>query len=102
IASKVGIQRVFVRGQGEYDTSKYGAFEDLAAADAGDFVPTPSEPQEAIAVIYTGGSTGMPKGVVASHSYFLAASLRYQEISQATPDDIHYTGALQLFHVGGS
>jgi crotonobetaine/carnitine-CoA ligase len=102
IASKVGIQRVFVRGEGEYDTAKYGSFADLAAAAAGDFVPTPSEPQEAIAVIYTGGSTGMPKGVVASHSYFLAASLRYQEISQATPDDIHYTGALQLFHVGGS
>jgi crotonobetaine/carnitine-CoA ligase len=102
IASKVGIKRVFVRGEGEYDGSKYHSFDEMYAADAGDFVPTPSEPNEAIAVIYTGGSTGMPKGVLASHTYFLAAALRYQEITQATPEDIHYTGALQLFHVGGS
>jgi acyl-coenzyme A synthetase/AMP-(fatty) acid ligase len=65
VASKVGIQRVFVRGEGEYDGTKYGTFAELAAADAGDFVARPSEPHEAIAVIYTGGSTGMPKGVLA-------------------------------------
>ena len=101
VASKVGIQRVFVRGAGEYDTGRYDAFADLAAADPGDFVARPSEPQDAIAVIYTGGSTGMPKGVLASHTYFLAFGLRYQEIAEATQDDIHYTGALQLYHVGG-
>jgi crotonobetaine/carnitine-CoA ligase len=43
----------------------------------------------------------MPKGVLASHTYFLGFALRYQEIAEATPDDIHYTGALQLYHVGG-
>jgi crotonobetaine/carnitine-CoA ligase len=101
VAGKVGIQRVFVRGEGEYDTSQYGTFADLAAAGPGDFEPTPSGPHEAIAVIYTGGSTGMPKGVLASHTYFLGFALRYQEIAGATPDDIHYTGALQLYHVGG-
>jgi crotonobetaine/carnitine-CoA ligase len=101
VADKVGIQRVFVRGEGEYDTSKYGSFADLVTADAGDFRPNPSGPHEPVAVIYTGGSTGMPKGVLASHTYFLGFALRYQEIAQATPDDIHYTGALQLYHVGG-
>lgn len=101
VASKVGIQRVFVRGEGEYDAGRYGSFADLAAADPGDFVARPSEPQDAVAVIYTGGSTGMPKGVLASHTYFLAFGLRYQEIAGATQDDIHYTGALQLYHVGG-
>jgi crotonobetaine/carnitine-CoA ligase len=101
VAKKVGIQRVFVRGEGEYDTTKYGSFRDLVNADAGDFKATPCEPNEAIAVIYTGGSTGMPKGVLASHTYFLTASLRYQDVAEATPEDIHYTGALQLFHVGG-
>jgi carnitine-CoA ligase len=101
VANRVAIQRVFVRGEGQYDTSQYGSFVDLANADAGDFKPAPCEPQEAIAVIYTGGSTGLPKGVLASHTYFLAFGLRYQEIAEATPDDIHYTGALQLYHVGG-
>ena len=33
--------------------------------------------------------------------FFLAFALRYQEIAEATPDDVHYTGALQLYHVGG-
>jgi crotonobetaine/carnitine-CoA ligase len=101
VRDRVGIRRVFVRGEGEYDTSRYGSFAELAAADPGGFEPTPSEPHEAVAVIYTGGSTGMPKGVLASHTYFLAFGLRYQEVAQATPDDIHYTGALQLYHVGG-
>jgi crotonobetaine/carnitine-CoA ligase len=101
VADKVGIKRVFVRGEGEYDTARYGSFLDLVTADAGDFVPNPSGPHEPVAVIYTGGSTGMPKGVLASHTYFLGFSLRYQEIAQATPEDIHYTGALQLYHVGG-
>ena len=61
VATKVGIQRVFVRGEGDYDTGRYDAFADLAAADPGDFVARPSAPQEAIAAIYTGGSTGCPK-----------------------------------------
>jgi crotonobetaine/carnitine-CoA ligase len=100
VKGRVGIQKVFVRGEGEYDTSQYGAFADLAAADAGNFEPTPCGPHEAVAVIYTGGSTGMPKGVLVSHTYFLAFALRYQEIAEATPDDIQYTGALQLYHVG--
>ncbi|HEY3594856.1 MAG TPA: AMP-binding protein, partial [Polyangiaceae bacterium] len=101
VADQVAIKRVFVRGEGEYDTSKYGSLLDLIAADAGDFKPTPSDPHEPVAVIYTGGSTGMPKGVLASHTYFLGFALRYQEIAAATSDDIHYTGALQLYHVGG-
>jgi carnitine-CoA ligase len=101
VEGRVGIRRVFVRGEGKYDTSRYGSFGDLAAAATGDFEPTPCGPHEALAVIYTGGSTGMPKGVLASHTYFLAFALRYQEIAEATPDDIQYTGALQLYHVGG-
>jgi crotonobetaine/carnitine-CoA ligase len=101
VRDRVGIRHVFVRGDGEFDPSQFRAFADLLAPDAADFVPTPSEPDEAIAVIYTGGSTGMPKGVLASHTYFLAFGLRYHEIAQATPQDIHYTGALQIFHVGG-
>jgi crotonobetaine/carnitine-CoA ligase len=101
VAGRVGIRRVFVRGQGEYDRSQYESFVELAAAPAGDFEPTPCGPHEALAVIYTGGSTGMPKGVLVSHTYFLAFALRYQEIAEATPNDVHYTGALQLYHVGG-
>jgi crotonobetaine/carnitine-CoA ligase len=101
VAGKVGIDRVFVRGEGEYDTSQYGSFADLGANDASEFTPTPSRPDEAVAVIYTGGSTGMPKGVLASHTYYLAFALRYQEIAEATPQDVQYTGALQLYHVGG-
>jgi crotonobetaine/carnitine-CoA ligase len=100
VEARVGIKRVFLRGAGEYDP-RYATFADLADADAGDFEATPSEPQDPLAVIYTGGSTGMPKGVLASHTYFLAFALRYHEISEATPEDIHYTGGLQLYHVGG-
>ncbi len=100
VEDRIQIGKVYVRG--EHDVSRYESFAELlASASTSEFTPTPSQPEEGVAVIYTGGSTGMPKGVLASHTYFLAASLRYQDVAQARPDDVHYTGGLQLYHCGG-
>jgi carnitine-CoA ligase len=52
------------------------------------------------AIVYTGGSTGMPKGVLVPHLYYIGAALRYGEISGATPDDVHFANS-HLFHSGG-
>ncbi|HEX4305926.1 MAG TPA: AMP-binding protein [Solirubrobacterales bacterium] len=57
----------------------------------------PSTPN---AITYTGGSTGMPKGVLASNLYYIAACMRYQEITSATSDDVHLPFG-QLFHGSG-
>ncbi len=58
---------------------------------------TPNDP---MSIIYTGGSTGMPKGVLAPHLHYIGAAERYKEITQSKPDDVHFANS-HFFHVGG-
>lgn len=69
---------------------------------------TPSGPPPAIvnrpgdpaAILYTGGTTGLPKGVVLPHFALVAAGYRYGEALGVTAADRHYS-TLPLFHAGG-
>ena len=53
-----------------------------------------------MAIVYTGGSTSMPKGVLVSHLYYIGAAIRYGDIAQATEADVHYANS-HFFHIGG-
>jgi crotonobetaine/carnitine-CoA ligase len=53
-----------------------------------------------MSIIYTGGSTSMPKGVLAPHLHYIGAAERYKEITQSRPDDVHFANS-HFFHVGG-
>jgi crotonobetaine/carnitine-CoA ligase len=57
-------------------------------------------PTDPVCIVYTGGSTSMPKGVLVSHLYYIGAAIRYQEISEATDQDIHFANS-HFFHIGG-
>lgn len=57
-------------------------------------------PQDPALIIYTGGTTGLPKGVVLPHFAVVAAGYRYVDGFGIGPDDRHYS-VLQIFHVGG-
>ncbi|HEX4307273.1 MAG TPA: AMP-binding protein [Solirubrobacterales bacterium] len=52
------------------------------------------------AITYTGGSTGMPKGVLVSNLHHIAAAMRFREVAQPTPADVHMPFG-QLFHGSG-
>jgi len=58
-------------------------------------------PNEPGVIIYTGGTTGRPKGVVLPHFAFIAAGYRFRDAFDVTPDD-HQFSVLPLFHVGGT
>lgn len=68
--------------------------------------PCPSAPHVALSaadpavIIYTGGTTGMPKGAVLPQFAFIAAGYRYVQAFSTRPDDRHYS-ILTMFHVGG-
>ena len=57
-------------------------------------------PNDPMSIIYTGGSTSMPKGVLAPHLHYIAAAERYKEITDSRPDDVHFANS-HFFHVGG-
>ncbi len=50
-------------------------------------------------IVYTGGTTGLPKGVVLPHFAYLAGGARYREFWQPRAGDVHFT-VMQLYHVG--
>jgi crotonobetaine/carnitine-CoA ligase len=68
----------------------------------GDDEPLPHVvgPEDPCGIVYTGGSTGLPKGALVPHLYYIAVALRYREIAQATPADVMYECG-HLFHSGG-
>ncbi len=57
-------------------------------------------PHDPAAIVYTGGSTSMPKGVLVSHFYYIAAALRYGEVAGATQEDVCFANS-HVFHIGG-
>jgi crotonobetaine/carnitine-CoA ligase len=54
-----------------------------------------------VALIFTGGTTGLPKGVLLSSTYCLAGALRYHEMFAPGSTDVHI-GVGQMFHAIGS
>ncbi len=57
-------------------------------------------PTDPMCIVYTGGSTSMPKGVLVSHFYYIGSAIRYQQIAEATEDDVHFANS-HFFHIGG-
>ena len=68
--------------------------------------PVPPLPQLALGpdtpamILYSGGTTGMPKGIVLPQFSFVCVGFRYGEVLATTPADHHYT-TLPLFHCSG-
>jgi crotonobetaine/carnitine-CoA ligase len=75
------------------------AFDDLLSG-AESLPDADVKASDPMAIVYTGGSTSMPKGVLVSHLYYIAAAIRYAEIAEATEDDIHFANS-HFFHIGG-
>lgn len=68
----------------------------LPSGNSGRYSPRPGDTS---CIIYTGGTTGLPKGVQLSHFYYIVAAYRWAEAFKITPQDHHYS-VLQFYHIG--
>lgn len=74
-------------------------FDDLVM-DGAEAPARSMEPSDPALIVYTGGTTGLPKGVVLSHFSCICSGYRYREAFRVEPSDKNFT-VLSLAHVGG-
>jgi len=71
-------------------------FDALASSNAA--VPSPAlEPSSLMSILYTSGTTGMPKGCMLPHGWYMNGSRVSSEMMEYRTDDVLFT-ALPLFH----
>ncbi|MCX4091340.1 AMP-binding protein [Nocardia sp. alder85J] len=74
-------------------------YADLLATDA-EWTPRQANPSDLLAILYTSGTTALPKGCMLSTGYYVTVGRSYGERGWVRPGDRVYT-AFPLFHSSG-
>lgn len=82
------------------DGTGVGSFADLMAGQGGHFTPTPRQPRDLAAILYTSGTTGRSKGAMLSHDNLLSNALVLADLWRFTDRDV-LLHALPIFHTHG-
>jgi long-chain acyl-CoA synthetase len=78
------------------------SFEELLREPARRTPPAPVDPADDVAVLlYTGGTTGTPKGAMLTHRNLVANTIQFAEWYAFAPGDEACIGAIPMFHSGG-
>jgi crotonobetaine/carnitine-CoA ligase len=88
-----------IRGDGDF-LKPYTSFSKLLSAPAID-PKTDVHWSDLAGLIFTGGSTGLPKAVAVSNAWYFPGFYRYFELFQPSAEDVHI-GVGQLYHTIGS
>jgi len=98
VASRLGLTLVVAGETG----GSFPAFGDLLRQNGRGISPEPVEPSEDVAVLlYTGGTTGAPKGAMLTHRNLVANAIQFAEWYAFEPGAETCIGALPMFHSGG-
>ncbi|MFY1621450.1 AMP-binding protein, partial [Micromonospora sp. WMMD736] len=81
------------------DTTDTIPFDELRTSTE-HFAPPALQPRDTMAIMYTSGTTGLPKGCVLSQGYYTALPRGWFESGWYQPDERLIT-ALPLFHIAG-
>lgn len=88
-----GVPRILTLGE-EYERA-------LAQSNASSEPPHLAEPEDGLIILYTSGTTGMPKGAVISHRAIVARTLMGSLDRPLTRED-SYLAWTPMFHMGSS
>jgi crotonobetaine/carnitine-CoA ligase len=80
----------------EDETQGLNGIEDWLSLDEPEIAPK-ILPSDSLAIIYSGGTTGLPKGIIMSHFGAVAHALRFNEMSEFETEE-HFFSALQFYH----
>jgi acyl-CoA synthetase (AMP-forming)/AMP-acid ligase II len=95
-AGRAGIEELYAFGDADGATPFAALLDgDPAAAPA-----APAEPEDIVALPYSSGTTGLPKGVMLTHRNLVANILQSTAQQPVTADDT-LVGVLPLFHIYG-
>lgn len=92
-----GPSRLFVAGGGAGE--RWSSLAELLAGGHASVSPATLAPGDPAAILYTSGTTGLPKGVMTCHNAYVATGFEYaQRYVRLQADDVLYT-CLPLFHI---
>jgi acyl-CoA synthetase (AMP-forming)/AMP-acid ligase II len=91
-AREAGAEEVLVLGE--------PSFDDLLRADPNAAPPDDGRPGDLVALPYSSGTTGLPKGVMLTHRNVVANLCQIRQVQTLTEDDT-LIGVLPFFHIYG-
>lgn len=102
LKEKTSLDKIIVEPLGDF--KEWGqnvlCFRDLIN-NKGKVNPPNINPKDDVAILqYTGGTTGIPKGVMLTHFNLVANAIQIAGFSRATSDDV-FLSAIPFFHVYG-
>lgn len=95
-ASRTGVQEVMVIGQGEGATP----LAEVLQSEAEPYVVTIDPSTDLVALPYSSGTTGRPKGVMLTHANLVANVVQTLAAEQFAPDEV-LIGILPFYHIYG-
>ena len=102
VAARLDIPLVVAGGSGGTVPPGSVPFEDLLRGGGPGASPAPVDPAEDVAVLlYTGGTTGAPKGAMLTHRNIVANTIQFAEWYAFAPGEETCIAALPMFHSGG-
>lgn len=102
VAGEMGIPMVLTSEGGRASIAGAIPFEELLAEDGWRLKASPIDAYEDVAVIlYTGGTTGTPKGAMLTHRNIVTNTMQFAEWYAFEPGEETCIGVIPMFHSGG-